>query len=180
VSGALAALFPVVVLIAGIAVMNARPEHKAIARIVPPVKALNLGPYDAVGAKEHWAALAAEPGVGSQTALDSERIMLRIDLLFPLFYGGAFAASLWSSARGLGYANPVTLLVPVLLMMVADWTENGIQLAQLSRFDASGEVSEPWITAASVATCMKLALVGGLLLLNGIVGVRFACGAPHP
>jgi hypothetical protein len=163
------------VLIGGIKVMNARPEHAMVAAIVPPATALNTGPYDAARAKERWTRLAA----GSPTALASERFMLTIDLLFPLFKGVAFGVGLWFSARGLGYAGLATFLVPVFLMMAADWTENSIQLQQLSRFEASGEVSARWITLASAATCLKLVLVSGLALMNLGAGLRLAFFPPQ-
>jgi hypothetical protein len=170
--GILAAILPLVVLLGGIKAMNARPEHAAIAAVVPPLKALNVGPYDADKATERWKALR------DKGALAAERAMLRIDLLFPLFYGVALGVGLWFSARGLGLAGIATLLAPVLLMMVADWTENAIQLAQLSRFEAPSDVSASWIAIASVATCLKLALVGGLTLLNLGAGLRLACSPP--
>jgi hypothetical protein len=173
VCGLLAALLPLVVLGGGITVLNLMPAHKEIAAIVPPLRALNVGPYDAEQAKERWKTIKAGK------ALTAERTMLRIDLLFPLFYGSALAAGLWFTARGLHFAGLATLLAPVLLMMVADWTENTIQLAQLSRYDASGDVSAPWMTVASVATCLKLALVGGLSLLNLGAGIRLVCCPPQ-
>jgi hypothetical protein len=173
-SGLLAALLPPLVLLAGVAIMGATPQHQMI-QSVKPLGPLNAQPYDAAYATAYWTALADKPGVNNATALESERFLLKIDLLFPLFYGGALAVGLYVSGRALGYAGLWTLLVPVLLMMAADWTENVVQLEQIRV--ARIAPSSFWIGLASIATCLKLALVSGLTMLNIGAGLLLVCRA---
>jgi hypothetical protein len=73
--------------------------------------------------------------------------------------------------------SPAWLLAPVVLGMIADWTENVVQLRQLARFTAQPRqpLEEAWIRVASTATSVKIALLGlsylalGLLLLAVLV-----------
>jgi hypothetical protein len=169
VSGLVAALLPLLILGAGFAIMGSRPAHGVVQQIAPPI---NTRPYSAAEMASRWGTLA------EQKALDSERYMLKVDLLFPLFYGAAFAASLWFIARGLRFQGIATLMVPVLLMVLADWVENTVQLMQLARFETSKDVSTPWLALASIATCLKMTLVTGLIVLNLGTGVWLAFWPP--
>ena len=100
--------------------------------------------------------------------LETERRVLRCDLLFPVFYGGAFAASVFLGADYLGWEPTILLAVPMLITIVADWTENSIHLLQIPRFEREEkkkkegrdpepdeELQEGWIRTASVATVIK-------------------------
>src|ERR1700681_4151246 len=115
---------------------------------------LRIYGYNAGAVARHWGAL-------NDKALGFERRSLEIDLLFPFFYGAAFAGVLLCAWAALGRPfQPAWLMAPVLVGVVADWIENLIQLGQLRLFSASHEAgSQPgWIQIASVATSLKLAL----------------------
>ncbi len=115
---------------------------------------LRICGYNAGAVARHWGAL-------DDKALGLERRSLEIDLLFPFFYGAAFAGVLLCAWAALGRPfQPAWLLAPVLIGVVADWIENLIQLSQLRIFTASHEAGlQPgWIQIASVATSLKLTL----------------------
>src|SRR5919109_1438067 len=117
--------------------------------------------YDTTDVAQLW-------GVLDRRALDSERRFLQLDLLFPLFYGGAFLVALWRVWRDLGKAfSPVWLIAPVALTVLADWTENLIQLAQLRLYLEKGNegLQAGWIQIASAATIAKLVFFVGTLVL---------------
>jgi len=155
---------------AGVAVIAALPQGRAAASVA--LRPLYRGPYDRAYATTYWRTLAAAPSVGGHAPLASERFLLKLDLLFPLVYGGALAAGLWCSAQALGRPGPgAWLMLAVLLMMVADWTENLVQLAELSRFTATGQASAGWIALASAATGLKSRLVIALMLLDVAAGL---------
>ena len=123
--------------------------------------------YDRAAVARHWGAL-------DETTRADERLFLQLDLAFPFLYAGAIAASLFLAWALAGKPVPVAwVLVPPVLMALADWTENLVQLAQLARFgDGSrGEsaLQAGWIEVASWATLVKLeAIFGSLLLLLGL------------
>jgi hypothetical protein len=123
-------------------------------------KFLNLrwAGYNARDVAAHWIALREDAD-----ARAAERRFLVADLIFPVFYGGALAAGLvavWS-ASGRPFAV-IWLLLPVLLGVFADWTENLMQLAQLKRYASSGSdgLQSGWIQVASAATVSKLFTLG--------------------
>jgi hypothetical protein len=115
-------------------------------------------------------------GLLDRRALDRERRFLQLDLLFPLFYGGAFLAALLRVWRDLGKAfSRVWLIAPVAITVLADWTENLIHLAQLRSYLEKGRegLQAGWIQIASVATTAKiLFFVGTLVLLIGLAICR--------
>jgi hypothetical protein len=169
-SGLLAALLPPLVAWAGVAAMAALPQGRAAASVA--LRPLYRGPYDRAYAETYWGTLGAAPPLAGHPPLASERFLLKIDLLFPPIYGGALAAGLWCSAHALGRPDVGGwLMLAVLLMMVADWTENLVQLAELSRFTATGRASAGWIALASTATGLKSRLVIALVLLNVAAGL---------
>jgi hypothetical protein len=122
--------------------------------------------YDAAAVGCHWGAL-------DETALRNERRFLRLDLVFPFLYGAALVACLWMAWAALGRPSPPAwLLAPVAVTVLADWTENLVQLAQLRRYVESGTAGlQPgWIQVASTATVLKLLFfVGTVLFLVGLV-----------
>jgi hypothetical protein len=128
---------------------------------------LRIYGYNAGEVARHWGAL-------DDKALGFERRSLEIDLLFPFFYGAAFAGALLCAWVALGRPfQPAWLLAPVLIGVVADWIENLVQLSQLRLFSASQEAGlQPgWIQIASVATSVKLALFFlSYFLVIGMVG----------
>jgi len=123
--------------------------------------------YDLDDVKEYWA--------GFGDGLPAERLFLKLDLVFPLVYGGAFAASLLLAWEALGRPVPPRwLLAPVVLTMLSDWTENLVQLAQIERYlgRGGGALQEGRIRVASLATAVKLiSLVGCFVALVILVGV---------
>jgi len=155
---------------AGVAAIAALAQGRAVASVA--LRPLYRGPYDRAYAETYWRTLAAAPSVASHPPLASERFLLKIDLLFPPIYGGALATGLWWSAHALGRPEfGAWLMLAVLLMMVADWTENVVQLAELSRFTATGRASAGWIALASAATGLKSRLVIALMLLDVAAGL---------
>lgn len=106
--------------------------------------------YNVGAVATHWGAL-------DKKALEFERRSLEIDLLFPFFYGAAFAGALLCAWAALDRSfNPAWILAPVLVEVVADWIENFIQLGQLRLFKAGGALQPGWIQIASVATILKV------------------------
>ena len=122
--------------------------------------------YGADAAMEFW---AKRGEVGRQ----AETRFLLLDLLFPLFYGGALAASLWWVWVTLGQPfHPAWIAAPLAMILTADWTENLIQLAQLRHYVSSneGRIQGLWIQVSSCATIIKLWLTSGLYVsLIGLV-----------
>ena len=122
--------------------------------------------YNPEEVKSHWSAL--DPGT-----LKLERRALEIDLIFPFLYGGALAAALLLAWVALGRPfQPVWLILPVAITVVADWVENLVQLSQLRLFDVSGKdgLQSGWIQIASAATTTKLVFYfSSSLLLIGLV-----------
>lgn len=122
--------------------------------------------YGAEDAKAYWSWLES---TGRQT----EKTFLTLDLLFPFLYGGALAASLWWIWMTLGRPfHPAWILAPLVMITMADWLENLIQLAQLRHYmESNGQyVQSLWIQLAGCATIIKLWLTGGLYVsLAGLI-----------
>jgi hypothetical protein len=122
---------------------------------------MRLQGYDTTDVAQLW-------GVLDRRALDSERRFLQLDLLFPLFYGGAFLLALLRVRRDLRKAlSPVWLIAPVAITALADWTENLIHLAQLRLYLEQGKeaLQAGWIQIASAATIAKIVFFVGTLVL---------------
>lgn len=107
------------------------------------------------------------------TALNAEQHFLRLDLIFPLFYGAAFGISLYLTWDMLGRPfSPLWIIAPVAITALADWTENLIQLNQLKQYREHGEAAlqANLIQIASLATCIKLIFFySSALFLVGLV-----------
>lgn len=142
-------LSPVVVFVCGAWILTIVSGR----RTVPKQKPLNgrLG-YDLDAVDRYWGAL-------DKSGLEAEQRFLALDLIFPVFYGGALAASLLMASAML--ERPLAtawLVVLVVVTVVADWRENLVQMEQLRRFieaKRSGLVARR-IRAASLATIVKL------------------------
>ena len=121
--------------------------------------------YGKADFQDYWNALK------DPTARGAEQRFLKLDLFFPFVYCGALAASLLIGRSALGWpSSPVWLLAPVVATMLADWTENLLQLGQIKRLLAREALQEPWIWAASAATTLKwLFLAGTSVLLLRLV-----------
>ena len=123
--------------------------------------------YDVDAAGKLWESLGP-------TGRQEERRLLELDLVFPFAYGGALAAGLLIAWAGLGRGfSPVFVIGLVVLGMLADWTENLVQLYQLERFGRNEPLQTAWIAIASAATQVKLASLaiafGALLVLAGLM-----------
>jgi hypothetical protein len=108
--------------------------------------------YNLGDVQRHWGALDRE-------ALTAEKQFLQLDLVFPLLYGAAFIISLLLGVRISGQAiDRAWLLGLVTVIIVSDWTENLLQLAQLRRYLIGGAagLEARRIAVASAATAVKL------------------------
>lgn len=176
--------FPVAVLLGGGWVLDRLSGRASVikqltsaGRTIPqPLNMQWLG-YGLESAWGYWFALQDE-------GRRAERKFLRLDLLFPFFYGGSLAASLWWVWLTLKKPFPLTWIVaPLAIALIADCAENLIQLNQLTRYRdvprGNGNLQRPWIRAASCATVIKLWFMGGLYMgLGGLVWKILTEGAP--
>ncbi|HYN22425.1 MAG TPA: hypothetical protein VE078_15800 [Thermoanaerobaculia bacterium] len=119
--------------------------------------------YDTHDVQQYWKAFK---DVGT------EKRFLELDLVFPFLYCGALAASLLMAWASLGRTfNPAWILAPLVITLLADWTENLTQLKQLQRFLDGLALQENWIRIASTATALKLSFFyASWLLLFFLVG----------
>lgn len=132
--------------------------------------------YSVDEVRAYWSAFQ-RPG------LVAERRFLEVDLVFPFIYGGAFLSSMLLLWAALGRSfSPAIPVATVAAMMVADWTENLVHLAQISKlldheagYDA---LRRSWIALASTATSVKWVLIGAsaiaIVLLVIVLFVRNA------
>jgi hypothetical protein len=121
--------------------------------------------YDKSVVQRQWDLLSREK------LLDKERLFLQLDLAFPLLYGSAYAGSLWMAWAALGRRfNPLWILAPVIIVVLADWTENLLLLGQLHRYPAG--LQDGLIQAASIATRAKLQCLYGLGWILGLLVVQ--------
>ena len=109
-----------------------------------------LGGYDALEVRAYWEWLGAEGQL-------AELRFLNLDLLFPLLYGGTLLLGLFLLWKGLERPFPRSwMLTPVLVNLLADWTENLTLRQQLLRFLGNETIQEGWIALAGVATTVKI------------------------
>lgn len=127
--------------------------------------------YDAEQVRTYWKAFGDK--------LPRERLFLELDLVFPFLYGGGLAAGLLLAWASLGRPfHPAWVLAPVLLGVLADWTENLVQLGQMRIYlkDGPQALQEGWIRVASAATAIKLvSLAGAFVVLLFLVGWGLWC-----
>jgi hypothetical protein len=165
---------PVVVLLGGGWIMEKWSKRDFVKKLLSEKledprdrKPLNLrwSGYGVEAVKVHWGPLFRKPEI------EHEKQFLQLDLAFPLVYGAALAISLWMAWATLGRAfHPAWLIAPVAVGMLADWTENLVQLRQLDRFRNGAALEATWIHAASAATVLKLlSLSGSYLFLAWLV-----------
>jgi hypothetical protein len=122
---------------------------------------MRWGGYAVTDVAQHW-------GVLDPRALESERRFLQLDLLFPLFYGGAFVVALLRVWADAGNAfSTILLIAPAVITVLADWTENLIQLAQLRLYVENGKdgLQAGWIKIASAVTITKLYFFAGTFVV---------------
>ena len=101
--------------------------------------------------------------------LGTEKRFLELDLIFPLLYVGALAVSMamaWRMRED-DVFHPAWVVIPLVVTLIADWTENLVHLYQLRRFRAGGPAALEvgWIRIASAATALKLSFLGSCWLI---------------
>ncbi|WP_297324198.1 ATP-binding protein [Nitrosomonas sp.] len=107
--------------------------------------------YTAEQVKSHWSVLGADERM-------IEQRFLTMDLIFAPIYGATFLYALLKGAEYLDFPfSPAMLVALICTMILADWTENTIQLQQLKHMNQRGAVLQSgWIRIASLATQIKL------------------------
>jgi hypothetical protein len=148
---------PLVVFVIGAWIMSKMANREYVTRrlgeVVAPEDAKPLNQrfgYDLAVVERHWGGL-------DETARASEKRFLELDLVFPFLYGAALAASLLMAWASLGRPfNAAWLITSVAITLIADWTENLVQLSQLRRYVNGIALESGWIQIASIATILKL------------------------
>jgi hypothetical protein len=156
---ALLVAVPVVVFLAGAEVMNRVSDREPDPRLGQPLNQRFEG-YDAADAGAYWYGLRAQ-------GRDAELKFLKLDLLFPFLYGGAFLGALLLAWAALDRRfAPAYLVAPMAVMLVADWVENLAQIHELREYAATGAAPDATLIAvASVATMVKLFVGVGIFIL---------------
>lgn len=168
---------PLIVFTSGVWIMSAMSSRQYVKRLLQAAAPEDRTPlhqrlgYDVQAVDHHW-------GVLDDTARRAEKRFLELDLVFPFFYGAALAASLLMTWTMLNKPfSSMWLIIPVAITVLADWTENLVQLGQLQRYADGGKdaLHTGWIQIASIATVLKwLFLLGSSLFLIGLVAVVVA------
>ncbi len=124
--------------------------------------------YDAGAVHRHWRVLG-------DAGCAAEGRFLKLDISFPLVYGAALTAGMVVFWIVLGRPfHPAWFIQPVIITMVADWTENILLLGQLARYVNGGQkaLERDRIKVAGAATTIKLvAFIGSYLLLVTLAGL---------
>jgi len=121
--------------------------------------------YSAHEMKKYW------NGLNNGNTLETEWKILRLDLLFPFFYGSALSVSLLSAWSRLGEPFPrLWIFFVVGAAVVSDWIENATQLFLMRGYmnDPNAELNPAAAKVASLATRMKWVFIvasWGLLLI---------------
>jgi len=174
------AALPTLVFFAAAAVMSKASNLEHVDQVVGVTAApadrqplhFRLG-YSTDEVSRYWAAIVAD-----DIALEAERRFLHLDLVFPVAYGAGLGTALlmaWSLLRR--SFSRVWLVAPVAITLLADWTENLVQLAQLRRYVAAGAsgLQDGWIRLASGATIVKLVSFAGASLLMVSLLIMAVC-----
>ena len=172
-------LFPLSVFLGGIATMSKLTGHDHVTRQLRS----KLHPKDAKPLQERLAGYDLEDVSRLWGALDDnayaiEQLYLKIDLVFPFFYGAALTSALLIAWSALGRPFHVFwLLSPIAISVAADWAENLIHSHQLDLYIQGGYdgLQSTWIRIASFATTMKFAFLffASLMLLGLVMRMLF-------
>lgn len=166
---ALIVIAPLVALAIGFLILRAMPAYDRVAQAKAgdSLQGRYQG-YDVGYVEGYWGRL--------EGAWTSERMLLVVDMSFPLLYGGAFAMAVLfgGSTLGLRAGWLLALLAPVLIVVAADWAENLLLLTQLGQFETTRKLSANWIRLASVATTLKFVFLGVSFIET--LGLAFAVG----
>lgn len=163
---------PVVAFFGGARILNMVSGNKYCSQLRDSLPAEDRVPlnrryrgYDLAAVHRHW-----EPVARDEHAIMCESRLLRMDLLFPFFYCGAFGVSFLILASMIDRSVLLVLgfaFVVMAVTLLSDLTENQVQLAQFREYVETGEPSlnATWIWVASTATKMKLVCFAVALLL---------------
>lgn len=171
-------LVPVCVITSSAALMKSCSDYAEVERQLaasgdsPHARALyaRVGGYSTDEVAAHW-------GLLDRAGRAIERRFERADLVYPLCYGGMLAVAILAGWRRAGLTvTPLVAVAPVVTAVLADWTENLVQLRQLDVFEHAGAVAlDPgWISLASAATSLKWVSLGMCLVLLVWVAWRVA------
>jgi hypothetical protein len=132
---------------------------------------LRLKGYDVEAVNGRWSKL--------RELLSNERRFLELDLVFPILYGTAFFLSALAARKILDGRLPglwSSPMISIAITVIADWTENVIQLGQLKRFTdpAKPGLQAMQIAVASTATTIKL--VSFALTIVLLIALALAVG----
>ncbi|HVF31090.1 MAG TPA: hypothetical protein VNA22_08970 [Pyrinomonadaceae bacterium] len=145
---------------------------------LPKSLASRIGGYNAEDALTYWNKL-------DDDGRRAELTFLQIDLLFAVFYSAALAFSIitvWTA--GDFRFNPTLLMIPVVVALVADWTETAIHMKHLQGSGIKAllakDIDPTAIKVASIATVTKWISVGVACLTPvALLIITFATREKH-
>ena len=124
--------------------------------------------YSSQDVGKYWDAL------NQAKVLSIESNLLKLDLFFPILYGGALLTSILAVWRTLGQPPFWNLaVIPVWLAVLADWTENSSLLYLLQSYmkDTTASPNAGLVHIASTATILKFIFIGlSWIALLSLVG----------
>lgn len=164
---------PVAVFVGGGSLMSSMSGRPAMRPSTQRPLNLRLFGYDVGAVTSYW-----EPF--EKPVIRAEQRFLELDLIFPFFYGAAFACSCLLGWAWLGRPfNPAWVIAPIMVAVVADWVENLVLLDQIKKFQSLGGagLERRWVRVASVATIVKIIAFGGMLSGVLCVAARLALRA---
>lgn len=166
--------FPTIVsLFGGWLMLEVSGRERLEAPAAKEIKPLQQRPfgYTDAEAQTYWNAL----GPAGQHA---ELRLLKMDLLFVLLYGGAIAfATVMAWTLLETRFSAFWFLIPIFIVMVADWSETSLHLNQLGRFADGGALDAGTIRLASSFTIAKLWLICvSAVVVIAMVAVVFVNG----
>ncbi len=160
-----AALFAAAVFFIGATLMSAAAGHGQIASALKgsdkdkPLAPLNtrLTGYTVTDVQEVWDRIRTVDG-----EFKAERLYLKMDLVFPLFYGIVLAGCMALVQRATSCNCPwIALYAPIGVIILADWVENTTQLRLIGKYaDPAYTLDASMVQLASCATMLKLAAFG--------------------
>ncbi|HUG34047.1 MAG TPA: hypothetical protein VMJ90_04715 [Anaerolineales bacterium] len=112
--------------------------------------------YNAEDTKEYWDALD-QAGI-----LSVESRLLKLDLFFPLLYGGALLISVLAAWMAMGRPPFWNFaVIPIWLAALADWTENSLLLYLLQSYmnSTTAALNPDLVQIASTATMLKFIFI---------------------
>jgi len=154
--------FPAAIFLGGIWLMNSIGKKSTSKGELPLYRRFG---YSAHEMKKYWDSLK------NGNALETELKILKLDLLFPFFYGAALSVSLLSAWSRLGEPfSWLWIFFVVGAAVVSDWIENSTQLFMMRGYtnDPNADLNPATAKIASLATRMKWVFIvasWGLLLI---------------